>query len=259
MNDRERMIYELHAKTRGFKYRVEQARQIAQRGFAAMRYPYASLSFGKDSTAMVHLLLSIEPNLPIMYVNCGEWDEWPDTPRVKREFLARFPCNFVELQGPSIMVAYQIAGFYVQDEENTSLAIKLQRAYSRSLGELLDMAARWHGFDGSFIGIRKAESNNRQRLFAMRGELYYAKTRKLWACHPLMHWSARDVWAYIVVNELPYNELYDLDPRGREEARNGAMFGTRSSRYGRMAFLHQMYPDWFNRFAAEFPEARSYV
>ena len=123
----------------------------------------------------------------------------------------------------------------------------------------MDSEAIRRGFDGAFIGVRREESNNRQRLFAMRGVLYYADTRKLWACYPLAHWTARDVWAYTVIHKLPYNELYDLAPEGRERARNGAMFGTRSARYGRLKFLQQVYPDWFNRFAAEFPEVRSYV
>lgn len=208
---------------------------------------------------MVHLLLSLEPSLPVMYVNCGEWDEWPDTLRVKREFLARFPCEFIELSGPSIIEFYREAGLYIQDEEIDRAARQAQRRYGESLGVALDDEAIRRGFDGAFIGLRKEESNNRARLFAMRGSLYYAETRKLWACHPLVYWSARDVWAYIVKYDLPYNELYDLAPQGREMARNGAMLGTRSARYGRLTQIKRMYPEWFNRFAAEFPEVRSYV
>jgi phosphoadenosine phosphosulfate reductase len=100
----------------------------------------------------------------------------------------------------------------------------------------------------------------------MRGPLYFAETRGLWACYPLAWWSARDVWAYLVQHDLPYNELYDIDPRGREVARNGAMFGGTQQTYagqpaymGRLAYIKRIYPDWFNRFAAEFPEVRCYV
>jgi len=208
---------------------------------------------------MVHLLLQIEPNLPIMYVNCGDFDEFPDTARVKEKFISRTRCNLIELEGPSIIEFYRRAGFYVQDEEQLQEARAAQREYGHSLGDVLDNEARRRDFDGSFIGIRKEESNNRKRLFAMRGELYFAKTRELWACYPIAYWTARDIWAYIVKYDLPYNELYDLAPEGRELARNGAMFGSRSARYGRLKFLQQMYPDWFNRFAAEFPEVRCYV
>ena len=257
MESRERKLYELHAQTCEFSRRIENSERIILAAFDEMQSPYISVSWGKDSTVMAHLMLGYK--LPMMYVNCGEWDEWPDTPRVKREFCKRFNVDIIELQAQSIVQAYLEAGMYIQDEENTPDARHAQHDYSKSLGEALDKEALAHGFDGSFIGIRKEESDNRQRLFAMRGALYFAKTRGLWACHPLMHWTGRDVWAYTVKHDLPYNELYDLDPRGRELARNGAMFGTRSARYGRLVFLKKMYPDWFNRFAEKFPEVRRYV
>ena len=260
MRSSERLVYELHSQTREFSHRVQAGLKIISDGLSAMHRPYASVSFGKDSLVMAHLLLSVAPALPMLYINCGEWDEWPDTPRVKSEFVRRFPCQFIELSGPSIVSAYVHAGgIYTQDEEMTYLERKAQHDYSSSLGRLLDKEARARGFDGAFMGLRKEESNNRARLFSMRGPLYYSSMRELWACHPLAWWTGRDVWAYIVEHDLPYNELYDLDPRGREKARNGAMFGTRSARYGRLMFLKRMYPDWFNRFAAEFPEVRCYV
>jgi phosphoadenosine phosphosulfate reductase len=221
-----------------------------------MSQPYTSMSFGKDSTVMVHLLIKCcGLDIPVFYVDCGKWDEWPDTPRVKQEFLEIVSCDFTELSGPSIMSAYLQSGFYIQDEEGFAEGRKAQRDYGKSLESILDTEAKRRGLNGAFIGIRKEESNNRRRLFVMRGELYFAKTRQMWACHPLMNWSSKDIWAYIVKYDLPYNELYDLDPRGRELARNGAMFGSRSARYGRMAFMRQMYPDLWNEFLTHLPEA----
>jgi phosphoadenosine phosphosulfate reductase len=259
MRDDEKMLYLLHSRVNSFQSRLSSARTIIKSGLGKMKRPYASMSFGKDSTVMIHLLLSVIPDLKVMYVNCGEWDEWPDTPRVKDEFLSRFPCEFIELHGPSIIEFYRQVGIYTQDEEATKAERQAQREYGNSLAKILDAEAYTRKFDGTFIGLRKEESDNRRRLFAMRGTVYYAKTRHLWACHPLAYWSARDVWAYIAKYNLPYNELYDLDPQGREIARNGAMIGTRSARYGRMVFLKRIYPDWFNRLVAEFPEARCYV
>jgi phosphoadenosine phosphosulfate reductase len=260
MKEAERKRYLLHAALPILAQRIEQSRRRAAAGLAAMHRPYIALSFGKDSTVMAHLLLSWWPQLPVLYVNCGQWDEWPDTPRVKAEFLGRCPCAFTELAGPSIMEAYiQAGGLYVQDEEATPSARRAQREYGLSLIETLDAEAQRQGYDGAFVGLRREESDNRARLFAMHGTLYQTATRRQWVCHPLADWGAADVWAYIVRHDLPYNELYDLAPEGRERARNGAMIGTRSARYGRLVFLKRMYPDWFNHFAARFPEVRAYV
>jgi phosphoadenosine phosphosulfate reductase len=260
MDEAERKRYLLHAALPAFDRRIEQARRKAEAGLVVMRHPYIALSFGKDSTVMAHILLSCWPQLPVLYVNCGQWDEWPDTPRVKAAFLRRCPCAFTELTGPSIVEAYISAGgLYVQDEEATPTARRAQREYGLSLTKILDAEAQQRGYDGVFVGLRREESDNRARLFATRGTLYWAATRQQWICHPLADWHAADVWAYIVRHELPYNELYDLAPEGRERARNGAMMGTRSARHGRLVFLKRMYPDWFNQLAARFPEVRAYV
>jgi len=259
MEDKEQVIYELWAKTKGFARQVRQARATANKGLEVMSAPYISMSFGKDSTVLVHLLKEMKPDLPIMHVRLGYGDGWPDTERVKQSLIDRFAYEFIELPGLSIIDVYRDVGLYVQDEETSKETRSAQRAFGKSLGDILDREAHKRGFDGAFMGLRKEESDNRARLFSMRGSLYFAKTRQLWACHPLAYWSARDVWAYIVAYDLPYNELYDLDPQGRERARLGAMFGTRSARYGRLKFLQMMYPDFFNHFAAEFPEIRCYV
>lgn len=260
MNDQEREIYLLHSKLNIHRWQIDNSLRIIERGLKEMKSPYISMSFGKDSSVMSHLIWSHHPEIPMIYVNCGEFDEWPDTPRVKKEFLAMFPNSiFIELTAPSIWEFYKSVGFYIQDEETTKETRKAQREYSESLGIAIDSEAQRRGYDGSFIGLRAEESNNRNRLFKMRGNLYFAKTRNEWACHPLEKWTSRDIWAYIVKNDLSYNELYDIAPQGRELARNGAMFGTRSARYGRLVFLKRAYPELFNRFAEEFPEVRAYV
>lgn len=260
MTEQELEIYSLYSRLDAHRRRIDESLRVIERGLSQMTSPYISMSFGKDSIAMSHLIWSHYPKIPMMYVNCGKYDEWPDTERVKKAFLSLFPgCAFIELSAPSIWEFYKSVGFYIQDEETTKETRQAQRNYAASLGATLDAAAQQRGFDGSFIGLRRDESNNRTRLFIMRGNLYFAKTRGEWACHPLEKWSSKDVWAYIVKNSLPYNELYDLAPEGRELARNGAMFGTRSARYGRLVFFKRIYPELFNQFAAEFPEVRAYV
>ncbi|MCC6147421.1 MAG: phosphoadenosine phosphosulfate reductase family protein [Anaerolineaceae bacterium] len=260
MNDNERSLYLLYAKLRQHQWRIERSLKIIERGLQVMKSPYISMSFGKDSLVMSHLIWSHHPKIPMMYVNCGTFDEWPDTQRVKQAFLSLFNDPvFVELSAPSIWQFFESVGFFVQDEEVTKETRRAQSEYARSLGEALDDEAKRRGCDGAFIGLRAEESRIRNMLFNMRGDLYFAKTRGQWACHPLAEWTSKDIWAYIAKNDLPYNELYDLAPEGRELARNGAMFGTRSARYGRLVFLKRTYPDLFNRFVERFPEAGTYV
>jgi 3'-phosphoadenosine 5'-phosphosulfate sulfotransferase (PAPS reductase)/FAD synthetase len=255
MIPRERAFYLAHASLAAFWRKVHLAQSVIEAGLSKMIHPYISMSFGKDSTVMTHLVLSIIPNIPVIYVNCGEFDEWPDTPRVRDEFLRRFPCDFHETTGPSIIGAYEAVGHvYTQDCEETSAAKRAQREYGKSLEIAIVAKARELGCDGGFLGMRAEESFNRSRLFGMRSNLYHVDERQMWTCCPLERWTGRDVWAYLVFHDLPYNELYDLHPMGREKARNGAMTGTRLSTMGRMSWLKRMYPDWWNRLMQRFPE-----
>lgn len=208
---------------------------------------------------MAHLIRSEFRAVPIVFVDCGLGDEWPDTARVKSQFLKKCPSEVITLRGPSILSAFRESGFFLEEFNDSPEKQRAERRYNESLVKTLDAFCHQNRYDGSFVGLRREESRNRDRLFTMRSALYFAKTRQLWICCPLEHWTAQDIWAYIVEQDLPYNELYDLSMFGRERARNGAMFGNIGHRYGRLVALKRNFPEWFNRLARECPEIRRYV
>ena len=258
MTIEERKMYQIYGY-RMLPRRIEEAKTRILAGLKAMKNPTISMSFGKDSTVLSHLLRQTR-TLPLIYVDCGEGDEWPDTARVKTEFLQRCPAPLIVLQGPSILQAFEEGGYFLEESPNTTKKQNAEKRYNQSLGKIIDNYLHQNGYDGSFMGLRREESHNRNRLFAMRSSLYFAKTRGLWACCPLETWTGKDVWAYIVKYELPYNELYDKAVRGgRERARNGAMSGNVGYRYGRLAELKLTNPRWFNQLCKKYPEIRQFV
>jgi len=255
MQSSERLLYLAHASLPIFRQRIILANSVIKAGLEKMQRPYISMSFGKDSTVMTHLLLQAIPDAPVIYVNCGEFDEWPDTPRVRDEFLRRVHCNFHEIVAPSIFDLYITAGYVLTDYETGSKAARqMWRIYDDSLGKAITTRAKELGCDGGFLGLRAAESINRTRLFNWKENPYYAESRKMWTCCPLEKWTARDVWAYITKNDLPYNDLYDRLPCGREKARNGTMMWMGFIGNDRSSTIKQFYPDIWNRFICQFPE-----
>lgn len=54
-------------------------------------------------------------------------------------------------------------------------------------------AQRSIGADGSFTGVRAAESMSRRLGFIQRGALYNSSRNRQWICNPLVHWSEQDV------------------------------------------------------------------
>lgn len=124
-------------------------------------------------------------------------------------------------------------------------------------GEDLDAWVRDQGYDGVFVGIRADENNYRRVHLRSRGTCIYAESRHLWQCYPVAWWSTRDIWAYIVSNDLPYNAAYDrLAAIGVpvERQRIGPYAVERALGQGQLAILRAGWPREYERFAARFEE-----
>ena len=91
----------------------------------------------------------------------------------------------------------------------------------------LQQAVRIHGFDALLLGIRRDEHGVRakERVFSPRDEQfrwdYENQPAELWnqyrvharaeehvRVHPLLGWTERDVWSYVLREGMPVNPLY---------------------------------------------------
>jgi phosphoadenosine phosphosulfate reductase len=81
-----------------------------------------------------------------------------------------------------------------------------------------------------------------------------------WKCCPLMGWTAKDVWAYIVSRRLPYNRrIYDAETHDqtRETIRNTGWLSTDGAAQGRIAWLRAHFPTEYRLLADEFPQVET--
>ena len=260
----ERDYYLLRAKLSSYRHLVDRTRSMIRSVFRGCKRPYVACSFGKDSLCLLHLAAQERPNIDVVWVRTDEYDEWPDTERVAREFSARFQITLHEVWAMSITECYRMTGgFYVFAD--TPEQKKADAAYARSFVQTITKKAKELACDCALIGLREEESKRRRILLRTRGNDFYAKKHDIREVFPLSKWTAQDVWTYIFEHDIPYPSLYDLSGE-REKARNGAMFaaniqqrGSELHYAGQLAVLKRMYPELFNRFAAEFPEVRVYV
>lgn len=256
--------YRLYSKLRVFRYRVEGARQIIRNALEISRKPYVACSWGKDSICLLHLVVQERPDVDVIWIRSDEFDEWPNTDRIANEFAGRWPISLHTARTMPVTDCYrQTGGFYVFAE--TAGQKEADRQYSREFIKAIISRARNIDSDLAFIGLRQEESFGRRVMLRKMGNTFFAKSNEITESFPLSDWTGKDVWAYIAVNDLPYLALYDL-AEDRERARNGAMFAANVPSYGgamhyngQLAALKKIYPDLFNRFAAEFPEVRCYV
>lgn len=78
-----------------------------------------------------------------------------------------------------------------------------------SAGALLYWYSHAYGFSGYLTGMRTEESRGRRLNRKVRG-IAYQRTDHMYICNPISDWTARDVWAAIVSNDLPTCPHYRL-------------------------------------------------
>ena len=64
-------------------------------------------------------------------------------------------------------------------------------------------------YDAWISGIRRDQSPSRSGT----PKLEWSEGYGVWKVHPLADWDEKRVWAYITVNEIPYNPLHDVGYR----------------------------------------------
>jgi 3'-phosphoadenosine 5'-phosphosulfate sulfotransferase (PAPS reductase)/FAD synthetase len=110
------------------------------------------------------------------------------------------------------------------------------------------------------LGLRTEESHGRSFLIKF-GTFHFSKIEELYLCKPVLNWTGRHIWAYIISMNAPYLRWYDYMAaiQGYERARYANWAGGFTKQAGRFVALAKYYPEEFNRFAKEFPEIREYM
>ena len=248
----------LYAKLSRFKRQEERTRQFIAETLSSVLGPWTiSFSGGKDSTVMLDLVRRVAPDTVAVFVDSGA--EYPETLGFMAD-TALVKTYYPEL---AILEMYRMVdryghsgGEYGPDWHWPLGSIKRAMIYEPMVRAQDELHAV-----GGFIGLRAQESYGRKMLRRIRGKLLQAKQGD-WRCYPMLDWTTEDIWAYIALHDLEYNEVYDIlaeigEPR--EQWRVASYAGGTSIGFGRWAILKRGWPDLFNRFAAEFPEARSYA
>lgn len=193
MDDDERLMFKGWATLPAFKKKVEQAKVVIKEALN-IAPAYVAVSWGKDSVVMLHLCQQIKPDIIAVNYGSSEQDTVDSYSQVINDYLQRFPTNYKELIG---LPEWANEPDTVQDRCNQILEGKYNLA---------------------FVGLRAEESKNRKRSIAQNGLIHEYKSGRYkghYRVCPLGWWSWRDVWAYTVINNLPYLDSYDYKDRER--------------------------------------------
>lgn len=163
---------------------------------AAAPRVYVSISFGKQSLCLAHMVYQVEPRTPMHFLASEETWSLYNYADVIDAFVARWPIN---------LTVHQTARMTGASDWKTS----------RDVGDrdLQEMCPR-DQWDGWFWGLAVEESPGRKKTLLSaytqgtpHPSIFRYADGKLRCC-PLMHWTVLDLAAYIGIHNIPILNIY---------------------------------------------------
>lgn len=206
---------------------------------------YVSVSFGKQSLCLAHMIYNRAPSTPMHFLASEETWEIDDYREVIDTFTARHPIN---------LTIHQTRHFFTEPHRTWK--------ESRDAGEndLQEMCNR-EEWDGWFWGLAKEESRGRKITLSKRWDgqphpTIYRYADGKFRCCPLANWTIKEIAAYVATHNLHLLWTYR---RFGLEMRTTARITRNNAEMAGMAYLKEKNQAGYNRIVGRYPELRCYT
>lgn len=157
-----------------------------------------STSFGIQSAVMLHLVTQVIPKIPVIWVDTGYLP--PETYRFAEELTERLDLNLKVYQSPmspARMEALHGRLWEAGTVEALNLYDRIRKVepMQRALREL--NATAW------LAGLRRGQTDHRKSLSVIEQQ------SGLYKILPIITWTAKDIYEYLMAYDLPYHPLFD--------------------------------------------------
>lgn len=154
-------------------------------------------SFGAQSAAMLHLLSSASPGIPVVLIDTGYL--FPETYRFVDQLVERLDLD-LRVYRAQLSPAWQEAR-YGRLWESGAEGI---RRYNRmNKVEPMERALQELDVGTWFSGLRRSQADTRRNTAVLQTAGAVVKV------HPIADWSNRDLHRYLRRHDLPYHPLWD--------------------------------------------------
>jgi phosphoadenosine phosphosulfate reductase len=168
----------------------ETSRIIAE-NLAEARTPCITSSFQAECVVLVHMLLEIEPRIPVLFLDTVH--HFAQTYTYRDELAERWQLNLVNLRA-----AEPTPGLWQTDTQACCALHKVGPLFSAL-----------EAYDVWFTALRREQSPSRANLGEI--EPFRLPTGKtLRKVSPLAGWTTKDVWTYAKAHDIPLLPLYEL-------------------------------------------------
>ena len=178
--------------------KVKKSKEIMKEAIKRYRNVGVGFSGGADSEVLLHMLLQLKPNVPVLFVDTRY--EFPETAgfieKIRTEWSLE---SLTTVQAGKDMVKEFTRKYGYGSPRFTVEFNKYHKI------EPLNRGIRTLNFDAFINGIRGTEHEERAKesLFSARHNPVHIRV------HPMLFWIREDVIKYIKENKLPYHPLYD--------------------------------------------------
>lgn len=155
-------------------------------------------SFQAEDVAVLHLVLQIQPSIPVLFLETGY--HFPETLAYRDRMASEWNLNLVNVV-PEQSVAEQESKFGILHQSAPDRCCGLRKV--EPLFRALDSYSTW------VTGLRRQQSKSRANL--ERHEFFTLPSGRILAkLSPLAEWTTRDVWQYAEQHAIPLLPLYEL-------------------------------------------------
>ena len=155
-------------------------------------------SFGAEDVVLVDMIQKINPHTNLFYLDTDFL--FKETHEVRDRLIAKYGLRLEQtIQVKSLLTPDQQAAQHGEAlwSRNPDQCCQLRKI--EPLARVLSSYAAW------ITGIRRDQAPSR----ANAGLVEWDQKFNLMKFNPLAKWTSEEVWAYIKVHEVPYNELHD--------------------------------------------------
>lgn len=188
------LLGKIYSETNHYEKKLQFAKDGIKKMLDAAPNSYISLSFGKQSNCLAHLIYQINPKIPCFFLASDETWYIYDYENVIEKFTKLCNIDLTIVQTKNLW--------------NSASWKESRDVGDKDLENMCDRD-KWQGW---FWGLSKDESKTRRRTCSIENtnihpSIYRYKDNKL-RCTPIMNWTIKDLAAYIYLHNIPLLNIY---------------------------------------------------
>ena len=152
-------------------------------------------AFGPEGCAILHMLSEIDPKVRVFNLDTGY--QFAETLELRERIATRYGIEVEYVRSAVSMPDYEASHggpIYGSDPDRCCRDRKILPLHKAVVG-----------YDAWISAIRADQSTHRARADVVGWDAKFGLAK----INPLLKWTKRDVWAFVVANDVPYNPLHD--------------------------------------------------